>query len=396
MKYTKIAGFSVAALIVAGVAAVQTGLLSGGGGFGAVTDEQLAADTFVGITAEGTAQNDLYGQRTLSVDVSALNQAATEFVASLSDAQRAATLFEVDALEWRKWSNVDVYQREGTSLADMSEDQKTAAWALLNAALSDQGIQDVTSIMHLNLVEGELLGATDRFHEDLYWFTVMGTPGDAQWGFQLDGHHMVINIAVNDGQVTMTPAFLGSEPTTAPEGTTYAGETVLQSKQNTGLALAQSLSAEQLAKAVLEIDKTKDDMIAGAFADNVTIAYEGLPVSEMSDAQQTLLLDVVETYTGNLEADAAAAWMAEIIDHLDETWFAWVGNADADAVFYYRIYSPVLLIEFDHQRPGPLGQHEDYKTDSPTREHIHSIIRAPNGGDYGDILRQHLSEDHSH
>ena len=61
-----------------------------------------------------------------------------------------------------------------------------------------------------------------------------------------------------------------------------------------------------------------------------------------------------------------------------------------DAVFYYRIHSPVILIEFDHQ-PGVA-----LDFDVPTRHHIHTVVRTPNGNDYGkDLLRQHY-ERHPH
>ena len=48
----------------------------------------------------------------------------------------------------------------------------------------------------------------------------------------------------------------------------------------------------------------------------------------------------------------ARVQMEEVRAHLDRTWFAWIGETDADSVFYYRIHSPVILIEFDHQRAG--------------------------------------------
>ena len=44
-----------------------------------------------------------------------------------------------------------------------------------------------------------------------------------------------------------------------------------------------------------------------------------------------------------------------------------------------------MLIEFDHQLPVAL----------PGRLHIHSLIRTPNGNDYGkDLLRQHYQRSH--
>jgi hypothetical protein len=57
----------------------------------------------------------------------------------------------------------------------------------------------------------------------------------------------------------------------------------------------------------------------------------------------------------------------------------------------YRIYSPVILIEFDHL-PGIIWDNTE-----PTRDHIHTVVRTPNGNDYGrDLLRQHYAQhDHS-
>ncbi len=42
--------------------------------------------------------------------------------------------------------------------------------------------------------------------------------------------------------------------------------------------------------------------------------------------------------------------MDEVEAHLDETYLAWMGST-GDGPFYYRVHSPVILIEFDHH-PG--------------------------------------------
>jgi hypothetical protein len=87
--------------------------------------------------------------------------------------------------------------------------------------------------------------------------------------------------------------------------------------------------------------------------------------------------------------------MSEVRQHLDETYFAWVGATSPDAVFYFRIHSPVVLIEFDHQRPANLRRLAK-DPQQPTRQHIHAVVRTPNGNDYGkDLLRQHY-EKHPH
>jgi hypothetical protein len=52
------------------------------------------------------------------------------------------------------------------------------------------------------------------------------------------------------------------------------------------------------------------------------------------------------------------------------------------------------LIEFDHQTP--VGLRHLYPPGVPFKEHIHAIVRTPNGNDYGkDLLRQHYLQ-HPH
>ena len=73
---------------------------------------------------------------------------------------------------------------------------------------------------------------------------------------------------------------------------------------------------------------------------------------------------------------------------LDRTYFAWSGPTDANSVFCYRIDRPVILIEFDRQRPVDTRHLID--PSRPTRQHIHAVVRTPNGNDYDkDLLRQH-------
>jgi hypothetical protein len=81
--------------------------------------------------------------------------------------------------------------------------------------------------------------------------------------------------------------------------------------------------------------------------------------------------------------------MSEVEKHIENTWFAWVGGTQDDSVFYYRVQSPVILIEFDHQRPANLAKFVK-DPNVPTQQHIHCVVRTPNGNDYGrDLLRQH-------
>jgi hypothetical protein len=60
---------------------------------------------------------------------------------------------------------------------------------------------------------------------------------------------------------------------------------------------------------------------------------------------------LVRQYVGHMREGHARVRMEEVEWHLDETRFAWIGESSPDSVFYYRIHSPVILIEFDHQTP---------------------------------------------
>ena len=109
----------------------------------------------------------------------------------------------------------------------------------------------------------------------------------------------------------------------------------------------------------------------------------------MTEPQRRQLLGLVALYVDNMDDGHARVRMDEVRQYLDRTWFAWIGKTEPGSVFYYRIHSPVILIEFDHNRPANL-RHLAADPMAPNVEHIHTIVRTPNGNDYGkDLLRQH-------
>lgn len=353
---------------------------------------QNLTDDSLGITTDGNVIEGLFPIRSTGVSTEPICTTAETFLASLTDGQRSAIQFPIDDEEWRLWSNIDTYQRQGVSLEEMTQAQRDAAFDLLAAALSAKGLSYSQNIMKLDRTEGELLNSTDQFNELLYWFTLMGTPSQTEpWGFQLDGHHLIINYLILGDQVVMAPVFLGAEPPISPRGTTYAGTAVLQTEQEKGLSFVQSLSSEQQAIAILSPAKTTDDLQAGAFSDSDIIPYTGIVGADLTGQQRSQLLDIIGEWIGVMREGHAEIKMNEVEEYLDETYFAWIGPTGDDAVFYYRIQSPVVLIEFDHQRPGPLGRNPEYAGNLPTRKHIHSMIRTPNGNDYGkSLIAQHL------
>ncbi len=354
------------------------------------------AEPFRGITAAGTAEPNLYPVRSTGVTTEPVRTAAVAFLASLTDDQRHRTSFAVDDAEWRKWMNQHFYRRQGVSFEELSAAQRAAAVALLRASLSARGLTLTQDIMKLNHTLAELNGNDfEQYGEWKYHVTLMGEPSSTEpWGWQLDGHHAIINYFVLGDQVVMTPLFVGSEPVTARTGK-YAGVSILQDEQARGLALVNALDPPLKARAVVRATKTGNDNLTEAWRDNVVLDYAGVRASDLTPAVRQQLLDLVALYVNNLREGHARVRMDEVQRHLDDTWFAWIGGTEPTSVFYYRIHSPVVLIEFDHQRPANL-RHLATNPDAPDREHVHVVVRTPNGNDYGkDLLRQHYVE-HPH
>jgi hypothetical protein len=354
------------------------------------------AEPYRGIfTSEGRIPG-LFPIGSTGVSTEPVVRAAEAFLAALDPEQRAKTTFPVDDDEWRKWMNPHFYVRQGVSFDEMSNAQRDAALGLLRASLSAKGLKLSRDIMRLNHTLGELNGGNfDDYGEWLYWITVMGKPSLTEpWGWQLDGHHLIVNYFVLGDQVVMTPLFVGSEPVIAHSGK-HQGVAILQDEQDKGLALVNALDEAQLRKAILEPAKTGNHNLGEAFRDNFVLDYAGIRATDLTSEQRGRLTDLVWEYVRNLRDGHARVRMDEVRRHLDDTWFAWIGGTGPDSVFYYRIHSPVILIEFDHQRPANL-RHLAADPQAPSREHIHAVVRTPNGNDYGkDLLRQHY-ERHGH
>jgi hypothetical protein len=358
-------------------------------GFVLVQAAPQTLEPFKGITTAGEIMPGLFSIRATGVSTRPVQQAAERLLASLTAEQKAKTTYPADDDEWRRWNNVHRAARQGVSFKEMSESQREAAYGLMRASLSARGLQQSRDVMRLNGHLAELVKNFEEYGEFLYWITVMGTPSaTAPWGWQIDGHHLVINYFVLGDQVVMTPAFMGSEPVVAEEGQ-YKGANVLQEEQRLGEELIASLNDSQRAKAIVNPAKTANNAQTQAYRDNVTLAYQGIAAKELMPAQRSKLLALIGMYVGNMREGHAKVKMSEVSQHLEATYFSWVGSAEPGGVFYYRIHSPVILIEFDHQTPVALGQ----RGAGPNRRHVHSVVRTPNGNDYGkDLLRQHYEK----
>ncbi len=369
--------------------------LTGAAKYFAELEAKALSEPFRGIETEKGRESGLFPIKSTGVSTAPIQKAAESFLNNLTKVQQERTQFAIDDDEWRKWCNVDngIYYRQGISLKEMTKIQKEVAFGLMKVSLSAKGLQLSKNIMKTDQTLKELNNGDAAYDEELYFFTLMGTPSSTEpWGWQLDGHHLVINYFVLGDQVVMSPVFMGGEPIITTSGK-YNGNTLFQDEQNLGLDFMQSLPKEIQTEATLSSSKQNNDIKAEASKDNVTLNYEGVLVSKLSATQKESLVHLINQYINNMEEGHHQLKMEEIMTHWNSTYFAWVGETTSDAVFYYRIHSPVVLIEFDHQAAVGVPN----SPNGPVRNHIHTVVRTPNGNDYGkDLLRQHLEKSHNH
>lgn len=348
------------------------------------------AEPFLGIVPDGKLAAGLFSIDKTGVSLAPVVQAASAFLASLTPQQRSAASFAIGDEAWRQWCNIHPWvMRHGVCLADLTHDGREAGLRLLQESLSEAGYRTARDVMRLNEHALEITGKPEEYSEWFYWISIFGHPSaDEPWGWQIDGHHLNVNCFVLRDQLVMTPAFMGSEPVLARFGK-YAGTRVFAAEEEQGHALMGVLSPDERQRATVGTD-LPGELLTAAFRDNQRIDAAGIRYGDLSAEGRNRLEALLGVYTGRLRSRHADIRYAEAKRHLNDTRFAWIGPFNDTSPFYYRILSPVILVEFDHQS-GIV-----YDNDTPSRDHIHTVVRTPNGNDYGkDLLRQHYAQ-HTH
>ena len=358
---------------------------------------ELAAAPFKGMTTDGHVQPALFALGPEDAPTAAMVEAARALLAQLSPAERSATCYPVNSELWRHWQNTELYvEHHGLRLDEVAAPVQEAVLALLRASLSAKGYDVTRGVMRLNRFLGDLVGGPEVLGEWAYIFCLFGSPSETEpWGWQLFGHHLCLNCFVIGRQMVLAPCFFGAEPAYADTGP-FAGTRLFEDEERAGLALMRSLSPGQRDRAIVAHSMVGGDLppgrrhfadnlhLGGAFQDNRIVPYEGLLASELSALQRRGLLDLCAAYVAPLPSGPLTARIGDIERHLGDTHFCWIGGFEEASPFYYRIQSPVVFIEFDHHAGVFLTNPE------PAKFHVHTIVRTPNGNDYGiDLLRLH-------
>ncbi len=234
------------------------------------------------------------------------------------------------------WHFIPKKDRKGILLSELSEKQKDAAFSLLKLYLSDTGFMHAQEIIQLELVLQSLENRQkgDWFRDPgNYAFIFFGEPSDkSAWGWRFEGHHISFNFStINNKIVSGTPGFLGANPAIVLSGP-QKGKQVLKNEMELGFALIQSLTQEQLTKAIISNEVPSDIITFDSRKKNLQFAWAGGQKQEMGKP------------------------------------------------YYYRIQGPTLIIELDNTQNNA--------------NHVHTVVRDLKHDFGGDELLKHYQEYH--
>jgi hypothetical protein len=349
---------------------------------------------FVGITTDGHVIPSLF-QPGLdeSSPVAGAVSAALELLAGLIEDDVAKLAHPIDSRVWRAWMNPEMYlNRFGLRLEEMEPDARDRVLALVEASLSPEGYRMALDVMRTNAFLGELTRLPRLLNEYSYNVNLFGEPSvSGAWGWQIYGHHLALNCAFVAGQQILTPVFFGAEPNEIDEGP-HAGIVMFESRRDAGLNVMRALPPYLAERATVYRQKRDQRMpegrihpgdelhLGGAFQDNRVIPFEGLRLAECDDTIRRLAVELVATFLDYQPDGPRRARLNEVEKWLDDSWFCWIGGAGDGDAFYFRLQSPVILVEFDHHAGIFLANTE------PLPFHPHTLVRTPNGNDYAAAL----------
>ncbi|MCU1436896.1 MAG: hypothetical protein JWR71_3621 [Pseudarthrobacter sp.] len=359
--------------------------------------KQLYPQPFTGVTSDGVVREGLFPLAGALPGEEAPTRhmvAAAEKLLALASLEQVSRLsYPVAAHEWQSWANPEFMQHDtGLRLDELDPPLRDAVLGVVEASLSPEGYALARNLMRINGFLGDLVDLPLLMNEFSYNFALYGVPSESEpWGWQLFGHHVALNCLVTGSQLVVTPVFLGAEPDTIDAGPCQ-GVNVFKERIQWARQLMAELPAEVRADAVVfehmedpampggRLHPGDERHLAGCFQDNRVIPYEGIPVSAMPPSAIALLDKVVEDSIAYLPSGPRAARRREIRAHYTETWFSWIGGWQGEDAFYFRIQSPVIILELDHHTGVFLDN------DTPAPFHMHTVVRTPNGNDYGRAL----------
>ena len=272
-----------------------------------------------------------------------MRSAASQLLAATPAADPARLAFSLDDSLRSDW-HYTPRSRAGLALKDMTEPQRAAARALLQAPLSTRGLTQVDDVMALEAVLRMLENGSSLRVPGNYAVAVYGTPaGSGAWGWRIEGHHLSLHFTVDgDGVVSTLPQFIGANPAVVPvltpavAGQPKPGSRPLAAEEDAARALLASLSPAQRAQAVIS-PRPYGDIVSRNAAKASALDKAGIAYAALDDAQRAALLALAGQFAAGLKPALAEARLQRAL---------------------WRRASPAVRVGWlAGQRPGPLLSH---------------------------------------
>jgi len=356
------AGTTISSTGVIGLsAALEAGTLDSGAG-------NLTFDISGTPTSSGTASFSVsFGGQTctLSLEVNASASAsncdsqtgvakivclAEAFKATLSSSQVSTLQLDYTFSHAKTWSNLPaaLSPRIGIKLGSLSSTQLAAANALIKEMTGttvNEGYDEVQQVWLADDYLGANGGGSD-YSSGNYYLSFLGTPSTTGTFEILEtGHHKTVaNTYINGALVGSTPHFEAVEPVSWTSGsTTYAP---ISQERDAFVALLASLNSSQLSSAKSSSTFTDLVLVPGKEWQFPTTS-SGLQCNGLSADQKQSVLNVIKTYTADIDDIDAATFLATYTSELDNTYILYSGTTSISTKYdYFRIDGPHVWIEF--------------------------------------------------
>src|SRR5690606_8189631 len=240
-----------------------------------------------------------------------MQEQAKHFLAVLDEAKRDTATFTFEDEERFNWHFTPV-AREGLPYLELERGQRRLADRLLASALSRDGLDKAFGIMYLDqiLFEREQRDIRDP---DRYFVSIFGEPSEqGAWGWRVEGHHLSLNFTLEDGRlVSMSPAFMGSNPGVVRDGP-HDGLEVLAQEQSLARALL-AMFDDAAREQVVFAESAPRDIVTGNSARVEIDEPIGLAAGEMSAAQAEALMSLIRVYLQRMRPELAQAELEKIM-----------------------------------------------------------------------------------
>ena len=296
--------------------------------------------------------------------------AAVNWVTSLDEGMAKKARYCLGDAEMHSWTNVPGTRSGGIELREMSAEQQQLAWDLVAKLLSESGL------VKARLIANEITQVARAAPLGSHTVALFGDPSqDGAWGFQVDGHHLALNFLVQEADIVLAPAFLGTQPLSVD------GRAPLVDEARLGRDLVEAFTEEERALAKQDALIGRDVIVGsgrghldrGRTYDVSKFDGVGARIGTLSRQSLNGVNDVIDEYINNLAEPFAGRVRATVDDSLSDG-FVVYDNRDED--IYYRIFIPNrMLIEYN----------------DVSSNHVHTILRLLGEhpfSDYGEYAQR--------